>query len=104
VLSPCDETRYRRAAGRPIADHGTARGRAISFIVQHGRYSYLTSVLNGADHFPAADDLYVVFADNLCFGPNPLLALRAVPPGEVAIARPPVPAGTGGLARRHSDR
>jgi UTP-glucose-1-phosphate uridylyltransferase len=89
ALSPSGQTRYRRAAGRPIADRGTARGRAISFIVQQGRYGDLTSVLNGADHFPAADDLYVAFADNLYFGPNPLLALRNVPPGQVAVvARP----------------
>jgi hypothetical protein len=68
ALSPSGETRYRRAAGRPIADRWTARGRRISFIAQHGRYGDLTSVLNGADHFPAAGDLYVAFADNLYFG------------------------------------
>jgi UTP-glucose-1-phosphate uridylyltransferase len=89
ALSHSGETRYRRAAGRPIADRGTASGRRISFIAQHGRYGDLTSVLNGADHFPAADDLYVAFADNLYFGPNPLLALGALPPGQVAVvARP----------------
>lgn len=85
ALSSSGETRYRRAAGRPMADRGIARGQRISFIPQHGRYGDLTSVLNGADHFPAADDLYVAFADNLHFGPNPLLALRDVPPGQVAI-------------------
>jgi UTP-glucose-1-phosphate uridylyltransferase len=89
ALSPSGQTRYRRAAGRPMADRGIARGRAISFIAQQGRYGDLTSVLNGADHFPAADDLYVAFADNLYFGPNPLLALRNVPSGQVAVvARP----------------
>ena len=76
ALSSSGETRYRRAAGRPMADHEIARGPAISFMAQQGRYGDLTSVLNGADHFPAADDLYVAFADNLYFGPNPLLALR----------------------------
>jgi UTP-glucose-1-phosphate uridylyltransferase len=89
ALSPSGQIRYQRAAGRPTADRGIARGRAISFIAQQGRYGDLTSVLNGADHFPAADDLYVAFADNLYFGPNPLLALRNVPPGQVAVvARP----------------
>ena len=89
ALSHSGETRYRRAARRPIADRGTARSRTISFIAQHGRYGDLTSVLNGADHFPAADDLYVAFADNIYFGPNPLLALGALPPGQVAVvARP----------------
>jgi hypothetical protein len=89
VLSPSGQTRYRRAAGRPIADGGITRGRTISFIAQQGRYGDLTSVLNGADHFPAADDLYVAFADNLYFGPNPLLAFRNVAPGQVAVvARP----------------
>jgi UTP-glucose-1-phosphate uridylyltransferase len=89
ALSPSGQIRYRRAAGWPIADRGSARGRAISFIAQQGRYGDLTSVLNGADHLPAADDLYVAFADNLYFGPNPLLALRNVPPGQVAVvARP----------------
>jgi UTP-glucose-1-phosphate uridylyltransferase len=89
VISYAGEARYRRAAGGPIADHGTGRGPVISFVAQHGRYGDLTSVLNGADHFPAADDLYVAFADNLYFGPNPLLALGALPPGKVAvIARP----------------
>jgi UTP-glucose-1-phosphate uridylyltransferase len=89
ALSHAGETRYRRAARRPTADHWTGRGPVISFVAQHGRYGDLTSVLNGADHFPAADDLYVAFADNLYFGPNPLLALGALPPGQVAvIARP----------------
>jgi UTP-glucose-1-phosphate uridylyltransferase len=89
ALSHSGQTRYRRAAGWPIADRWTTGGRRISFIAQHGRYGDLTSVLNGADHFPAADDLYVAFADNLYFGPNPLRALRNVPPGQVAVvARP----------------
>jgi hypothetical protein len=89
AISSYGETRYRRAAGQPIADHGTGRGPVISFVAQHGRYGDLTSVLNGADHFPAADDLYVAFADNIYFGPNPLLALGALPPGRVAVvARP----------------
>jgi UTP-glucose-1-phosphate uridylyltransferase len=89
ALSSSGETRYRRAVGRPMADRGIARGRSISFIAQQGRYGDLTSVLNGADHIPAADDLYVAFADNLYFGPNPLLALRNVPSGQVAVvARP----------------
>jgi UTP-glucose-1-phosphate uridylyltransferase len=89
ALSPFGQILYRRAAGRPTTDREIARGRAISFIAQQGRYGDLTSVLNGADHFPAADDLYVAFADNLYFGPNPLLALRNVPPGQVAVvARP----------------
>jgi UTP-glucose-1-phosphate uridylyltransferase len=89
ALSSYGETRYLRAAGRPIADHGTGRGPEISFVAQHGRYGDLTSVLNGADHFPAVGDLYVAFADNICFGPNPILALDAVPSGQVAVvARP----------------
>lgn len=89
ALSSSGETRYRRAAGKPIAEGGIARGRRISFIAQRGRYGDLTSVLNGADHFRVAGDLYVAFADNLYFGPNPLLALRNVPPGQVAVvARP----------------
>jgi UTP-glucose-1-phosphate uridylyltransferase len=89
ALSPSGQVRYRRAAGRPMAEGGIAPGRTICFIAQQGRYGDLTSVLNGADHFPAADDLYVAFADNLYFGPNPLLALRNVPPGQVAVvARP----------------
>jgi UTP-glucose-1-phosphate uridylyltransferase len=89
AVSQSGGIRYRRAAGRPIADRGTAQSRAISFIAQHGRYGDLTSVLNGADHFSAADDLYVAFADNIYFGPNPLLALGALPPGQVAVvARP----------------
>ena len=85
ALSSSGEARYRRAAGRPMADHEIARGPAISFMAQQGRYGDLTSVLNGADHFPAAEDLYVAFADNLYFGPNALLALRNVPPGQVAV-------------------
>jgi hypothetical protein len=89
ALSHSGQTGYRRAAGWPIADRWTTGGRRISFIAQHGRYGDLTSVLNGADHFPAAGDLYVAFADNLYFGPNPLRALRNVPPGQVAVvARP----------------
>jgi UTP-glucose-1-phosphate uridylyltransferase len=89
ALSLSGETRYRRAAGKPIAEGGITRGRRISFIAQQGRYGDLTSVLNGADHFRVAGDLHVAFADNLYFGPNPLLALRNVPPGQVAVvARP----------------
>jgi UTP-glucose-1-phosphate uridylyltransferase len=89
ALSPSGETRYRRAAGKPIAEGGIARGRRMSFIAQRGRYGDLTSVLNGADHFRVAGDLYVAFGDNLYFGPNPLLALRNVPSGQVAVlARP----------------
>jgi UTP-glucose-1-phosphate uridylyltransferase len=89
ALSCYAETRYLRAAGRPIADHETRRSPEISFVAQNGRYGDLTSVLNGADHFLALGDLYVAFADNIYFGPNPLLALDALPSGHVAVvARP----------------
>jgi hypothetical protein len=79
-----NEARIGARCRRLIADRGIARGQGISFIAQHGRYGDLTSILNGADHFPAADDLYVAFADNLYVGPNPLLALAALPPGRDA--------------------
>ena len=89
ALGPDGEARYWRAGGKPIGNHGTVPCQVIDFIAQHGNYADLTSVLNGADHFPATGDLYVVFADNLYFGPNPLLALHDLPSGQVAVvARP----------------
>jgi UTP-glucose-1-phosphate uridylyltransferase len=60
-------------------------GVALSLIPQRGQYADITSVLNGSDHFAAAGELYVAFADNLYPASNPLLGLRAAPPGHVAV-------------------
>lgn len=60
-------------------------GPTVSFITQHGPYADMTSVLNGASYLASREDLYVVFADNLYRGNNPLLALRAAPPSYPAV-------------------
>lgn len=75
---------YRRAAGLSLAACRADTVR-ISFITQHGPYADLTSVLNGAEYLAASGDLYVAFADNLYRGDNPLLALRAALPGQLAV-------------------
>jgi hypothetical protein len=71
-------------------------------VPQRGPYADLTSVLNGADHLAASGDVYVAFADNLYPGDNPLLALRAAPPGHPAVLgrawRPELAASRGVIA------
>ncbi len=84
ALSQHGHDRYRRAAGLSPAACPADTVRA-SFITQHGPYADLTSVLNGAEYLASSGDLYVAFADNLYRGDNPLLALRAAPPGQLAI-------------------
>jgi hypothetical protein len=55
---------------------------------QRGRYSDVTSVLNGADQL-GSDSFQVPFADNLYPGAAPFADLRTVPDGQVAVlARP----------------
>ena len=75
--------------GRP-SPAALAGGRlTVSFITQDGPYADITSVLNGAGYLASSGDLYVAFADNLYRGDNPLLALHAAPPGQLAVlARP----------------
>ena len=62
---------YLHAARLPAAALPTA-GPTVSFITQHGPYADMTSVLNGASYLASREDLYVVFADNLYRGNNPL--------------------------------
>src|SRR5260370_41388361 len=83
TLSQQGHDSYSRAARLPAT--AAPAGLTVSFITQRGPYADLTSVLNGADHFAAAGDLYVAFADNLYRGTNPLAALRAAPPGHPAV-------------------
>lgn len=84
ALSQRGHDSYLRAAGLARAA-GPAAQVTLSFIPQHGLYADITSVLNGADHLAATGDLYVAFADNLYPAGNPLLDLRAAPPGHVAV-------------------
>jgi UTP-glucose-1-phosphate uridylyltransferase len=91
ALSPQGQDRYHQAAR--IRDANWPAGLTVPLISQHGPYADLTSVLNGADHLAAGSDLYVAFADNLYRGDNPLLALRAAPPGHPAT-RPSWPVAT----------
>jgi UTP-glucose-1-phosphate uridylyltransferase len=84
ALSQRGHDTYARTARLPGAASPAAR-LPVTFISQRGPYADLTSVLNGADHLAAPGDLYVAFADNLYPGGNPLLTLRAVPPGHPAV-------------------
>lgn len=84
TLSQRGQDHYLRAA-QLRRDPSLQSGVTLSFIPQRGSYADITSVLNGADHLAAAGELYVVFADNLYPADNPLLALRAAPPGHVAV-------------------
>lgn len=80
---------YQRAAGLPHTDSPLHDHLDLQFIPQQGRYADVTSVLNGADHLRAVDDLFVAFADNLYPHDNPSRALAAVPTGHTAVlARP----------------
>jgi UTP-glucose-1-phosphate uridylyltransferase len=85
ALSPHGEARYLAAGGPSIGNLGVGPDLAVRFIAQRGRYADLTSVLNAADYFRAAGDLYVAFADNIYFGPNPLVALHELPSGLMAV-------------------
>ena len=67
----------------------------VDFVAQRGLYADLTSLINGVDHLKTVDPpgdpapVFLAFCDNLYPGPNPLLALRDVVPGVVAVlARP----------------
>ena len=101
VLSEHGQARYARLADR---DFGVTLPPclAISFVPQRGPYADLTSVMNGADHHACPDELYVAFADNLYRGPNPLVALHRVAPGQVAVLasryRPELAASHGVIA------
>jgi UTP-glucose-1-phosphate uridylyltransferase len=83
ALSRDGQDRYRRASG--TAGETRAADLNITLIPQNCAYADLTSVLNGADHLGQDGSLYVAFADNLYRGTNPLLDLRATPPGSVAV-------------------
>jgi UTP-glucose-1-phosphate uridylyltransferase len=83
ALSREGQDRYHQAAR--ICDGSWPAGLTVSLVPQHGPYADITSVHNGADHLAADSDLYVAFADNLYSGDNPLLALRAAPPGHLAV-------------------
>lgn len=84
ILSEHGQARYTRLTG---GDAGPVLplGLAISFVPQRGPYADLTSVINGTDQFGGPQDVYVVFADNLYRGPNPLAALSAAPFGQVTV-------------------
>lgn len=87
---------YQRAAGLPRTDLPLHEQLYLRFIPQRGRYADVTSVLNGADHLRAVEDLFVAFADNLYPHANPSLALAAVPAGHTAVlVRPYRPAEAG---------
>ena len=77
-------------------------GLTISFVPQRGPYADLTSVVNGADHLGSPAEVYVVFADNLYRGRNPLLDLRGTAHGQVAVLastyRPELAASHGVIA------
>jgi UTP-glucose-1-phosphate uridylyltransferase len=91
---------YQRAAGVPRTDLPLHDQLDLQFIPQKGRYADVTSVINGADHLRAIDDLFVAFADTLYPHDNTSLALAAVPTGHTAVlVRPyhPVEAGHHGV-------
>jgi UTP-glucose-1-phosphate uridylyltransferase len=88
VLDQHDHARYAHAAGRDTTA-AIPPSLAVTFIPQHGPYADLTSVLNGADHLAAHDDLYVAFADNLYPGPSPLPLLRDTAPAHVVVLASP---------------
>jgi len=94
VLSPAAHGQYLHAAGRPGPGE-LVPDVQVDFVAQHGPYADLTSLINGTDHLNAATDppgepgpVFMAFCDNLYPGPNPLLALRDVPPGVAVLARP----------------
>ena len=105
ALSPEGQDRYHQAAR--IRDASWPAGLTVSLVPQHGPYADITSVHNGADHLAAGSDLYVAFADNLYHGDNPLLALRAAPPGHLAVLarsyQPELAASRGVIAVRTAD-
>jgi UTP-glucose-1-phosphate uridylyltransferase len=87
---------YRRAADLPHTELPLHDQLDLRFIPQQGRYADVTSVLNGADHLRAGDDLFVAFADNLYPYDNTSLALTAIPTGHTAVlVRPYDPADAG---------
>jgi UTP-glucose-1-phosphate uridylyltransferase len=84
VLGRHDHARYAHAARRDVTA-AVPDGLTVSLIPQHGPYADLTSVINGAEHLAAHDDLYIAFADNLYSGASPLPLLRDTAPGHVAV-------------------
>lgn len=106
ALSQDGHDSYLRAARLPAAASSSA-ALTVSFITQHGPYADITSVLNGAGYLASRSDLYIAFADNLYRGGNPLLALRAAPPGCPAVLarayQPELAASRGVIATRFQD-
>jgi UTP-glucose-1-phosphate uridylyltransferase len=85
TLGPGGQAAYQRAAGLPHTSQPPHEQLDLRFIPQHGRYSDITSVLNGAGHLQPGSDLLVAFADNLYPHANPSLALASVPAGHTAV-------------------
>ncbi|MEU1303936.1 sugar phosphate nucleotidyltransferase [Streptomyces shenzhenensis] len=89
VLAPGALARYQVLARQPVTEPRPADRVRVDFIPQQGRYADVTSVLEGAEHL-RAEDVYMVFADNVDVTHTALsLLAAAATPGVPAVLASP---------------